>query len=152
MKPALVAVLLLVTSSCAFGERSLPTARAILHWSAVDLRPAAWCWNFGNRGECADSPGAEVLLHSGDLKPYPTVGGQDALIKFDGAPALQRFDVDLQFGPGSPAKVTPTYENEFAIPMVPPDRGGVYVYAITGTWREGTVSYFLALRLTPGVA
>lgn len=152
MKPALLALVVLLASSCWFGDRPIPKAQALLHWSTVDLKPAAWCWNFGNRGECADSPGAEILLERGELKPVSTAGGFDARIDFKPADGLQDFEVDLVVGPGQPVHVTLSAERTFAIPMVDQSGAGVYAYAINSTWPEGSVTYFLALRLVPGVA
>ena len=40
----------------------------------------------------------------------------------------------------------------FAIPISPPAATGVYVYVVRGSWPEGTVGFFLAIDLIPGVA
>jgi hypothetical protein len=152
VRRALVLIGLLLLPGCVFRETSLPTAKALLHWSSIELRPAAYCWDFGGRAQCADSAGPEHLLATGDLKPVRTAGGFDTQIQFTTSSPLQRFRVDLAYGPGGPTSMPAGSDQTFPIEAAPPAKTGVYVYAITGGWREGDVTYFLALDLAPGVA
>ncbi|OLC49375.1 MAG: hypothetical protein AUH80_01505 [Chloroflexi bacterium 13_1_40CM_4_65_16] len=96
--------------------------------------------------------GAETLLRMGDLKPYATAGGYDIQIVFHPLFQLRRFTVDLVYGPGSPSAIATTAPRTFAQPQVQDDEAGVYVYAVSGTWPEGDVTFFLALKVSPETA
>ena len=131
----------------------LPTASATLHWATIDLPRASYCWSSGGHGECADSPGPELLLKNGDLKPYRTAGGFDIRIAFHSTSTLKHFDVLLMVSPdGKAGPVTMTGPETFAIRASPPGASGIYVYVVRGTWPEGSVDFLLAIDLIPGVA
>jgi len=148
----LLIALLLLLPGCVPGTSPLPTARANLHFASIDLPRAAYCWHSGAHGECADSPGPETLLRMGDLKPFATAGGYDIQIVFNPTSQVTSFTVELAYGPGSPSPIATTAPQTFALPQVSVDKAGVYVYAVSGAWPEGDVTFFLALNLVPGVA
>lgn len=155
--PALLLCLLVAMAGCLPGgfpgtRNSLPTASATLHWAKVDLPRGSYCWNFGDRGECADSPGVATLLKSGFLKPYRTAGGFDAVVTFTSPSQPSGFHVEMQGPNGKLAVVPETAPHTFSVAMIPPAASGVYVYVVTGKWAEGDVSFYLTLDLLPGGA
>ena len=152
MKAGMLVLALLLLPACVPGGSPLPTATARLHFSSLDLQRASYCWNSGGRGECADSPGPDVLLRMGDLKPYATAGGYDIEVVFKSSSHLDSFAVELAYGPGSPSTLPTKAPRTFSLPQVPADKAGVYVYAVSGKWAEGDVTFYLALELIPGVA
>jgi len=83
----------------------------------------------------------------GELKPYSTAGGFDIQIVFHPLFQLRSFAVDLVYGPGSPSAIVTTAPQTFAQPQVQNDKAGVYVYAVSGRWPEGDVTFFLALNV-----
>ena len=150
-----IAVLLAISPTCVRpGTSPLPTATATLHWGTVDLPRGSYCWNFGEGGECADSAGPDQLLKTGYLKPYRTAGGFDATVHFHATSGRRSLTVSLLLTPGeiSRGHVSQPTQQTFRIPEVASSSAGVYVYAVTGTWAEGDVSFLLALDLIPGVA
>ena len=146
------ACVLLGTAGCTLGAAPLPTATATLHFATIDLPRASYCWSSGGHGECADSAGPDLLLKSGVLKPYRTAGGFEARVSFNPM-SPHEFQAQMVLTPAGVTPVAPATENgAITIPAVTPGAAGVYVYMVTGTWNEGSVSFFLALDLTPGVA
>lgn len=134
-------------------QQPLPTASATLHWATIDLPRASYCWSSGGHAECADSPGPEMLLKSGDLKPYRTAGGFDVKVTLHSTSTLKQLAVLLMVSPDGKAGPVPLKgADTFAVAMSPPAGAGVYVYVIRGTWPEGTVDFYLALNLIPGGA
>lgn len=134
-------------------QQPLPTASATLHWATIDLPRGSYCWSSGGHGECADSAGPDLLLKSGQLKPYRTAGGFDAKIAFHSSSAPKSFEVLLMVSPdGTTGPVSLTGQDVIKIGMSPPARVGVYVYVVRGTWPEGSVDFFLAIDLIPGGA
>ncbi len=132
---------------------ALPTASAILHWGKVDLLRASYCWSSGGHGECADSPGPDILVKVGDLKPYRTAGGFDVTIKFHSSSTLKGFGVQLLQSPdGKSGPIALNGADTFPLGMSPPSSVGLFVYVIRSVWPEGSVDFFLALDLIPGVA
>ena len=153
MKVGLALIALTLLAGCVPGGSPLPTATAELYGAAsIDLPRASYCWSGGGHAACADSPGAETLLRMGDLKPYATAGGYDIQIVFHPLFQLRRFTVDLVYGPGSPSAIATTAPRTFAQPQVQDDEAGVYVYAVSGTWPEGDVTFFLTLKVSPETA
>jgi len=148
--PFLIALVLL--AGCVPDGSPLPTATAELYGASIELPRGSYCWNSGGHAACADSPRAETLLRMGDLKPYATAGGYDIQIVFHPLFQLRRFTVDLVYGPGSPSAIATTAPRTFAQPQVQDDEAGVYVYAVSGTWPEGDVTFFLALKVSPETA
>jgi len=150
MKVGLALIALTLLAGCVPGGSPLPTATAKLYGAAsIDLPRASYCWSGGGHAACADSPGAETLLRMGELKPYSTAGGFDVQIVFHPLGPLHSFTVDLVHGPGSPSAIATTAPQTFAQPHVHNDKAGVYVYAVSGTWPEGEVTFFLALNVIP---
>ena len=138
---------------CGACQVPLPTASATLHWATIELPRASYCWSSGGHGECADSPGPEMLLRHGDLKPYRTAGGFEAKIAFHSSSTLKHLEVQLMVSPaGKAGPITLTGADSFAIPSSPGVLAGVYVYVISGIWPEGSVDFYLAIDLIPGVA
>lgn len=97
-------------------------------------------------------PGGGNPAADGRLKPYATAGGYDIQIVFHPLFQLRRFTVDLVYGPGSPSAIATTAPRTFAQPQVQDDEAGVYVYAVSGTWPKGDVTFFLTLKVSPETA
>ena len=154
-----LAGMFLITSACTSGDQSslepsgLPTASATLHWATLNLPRGSSCWSSEGRGTCADSAPVDVLLRSGYLKPYRTAGCYRVQIAFHSISAPINSKIELLKAPsGNSAAVKEPAPLVFDLPVIPSKGTGVYVFLVTGTWREGSVSFFLVLDETPGVA
>jgi len=145
MKAALgICAALVLAAGCA-GTTPLPTATAQLHWRTIQLKLASYCWSpLVGQAECADSAGAEPLLHTGYLVPERTAGCQSALIEFSSEP--KTFDVQLQYSTTGTTGPVASKDHTFAVDSTP----GTYVYVVTGTWSQGDVGFYLPLEVIPG--
>ena len=146
MKAALGICVVLALAACSLGAVPKPTATATLHWSTVPLKLGSYCWSSWGHGECADSAGAQPLLHTGYLVPERTAGCQSALIKFSTEP--KTFEVELAYSTTGKTGSVASKDHAFDIGSTP----GTYVYVITGTWPEGDVGFYLPLEIIPGCA
>lgn len=149
---AVLACIVSLPSGCSYGAAPLPTATARLHSTTVELPRGSYCWSSGGHGESADSVGPDYLLKSGGLKPYRTAGGFVAAMTFKPS-SPREFHAEMVIAPpGVTAAPPPIHDTGISIPSVTSGAAGVYVYMVSGSWNEGTVSFFLALDLIPGVA
>lgn len=155
----ILAGVLVLAGSCSSGDlgsrepSGLPTATATLHWATLSLPRGSYCWNSGGHGVCADSAPVDVLLRTGYLKPHGTAGGYRVQIAFRSGSALIRSEIRLLTAPtGSSGAVEEPAPLAFDLLVIPARGAGVYVYVVTGTWSEGSVSFFLALDEIPGGA
>src|SRR5262249_40028060 len=158
MKPNVVvghlfpAGMLLIAGACTLGDRNgyeptgLPTASANLHWATVNLPRGSYCWNSGGQGACADSASVDVLFQSGYLKPYRTAGGYRVQIAFHSTSTPINSKIELLKTPsGHLGAVQESAPLAFDLPVIPREGAGVYVYLVTGTWKDGSVTFFLVL-------
>jgi hypothetical protein len=140
-------------SACSGEPSGLPTASAYLHWATVDLPRGGYCWFTAGQGTCADTPGPDVLLRNGYLKPYRTAGGYRAQVVFHSSSAHTSSKIEMIMSPsGRRSAVTEPAPLAFDLPVIPSQGPGVYVYLVTGTWKEGTIGFFLVLDEIPGGA
>ena len=151
MRLALAACLILF-AGCEFVPVPLPTASATMHFSRLDLPRASYCWSSGGKATCADSAPPGVLVANGYLRPYRTAGGYDVQVAFQSKSQLRGFHVELVMSPSGTAAVNTTGDKTFGLPVAPGVPAGIYVYMISSTWPEGSVSFFLPIDLAPGVA
>lgn len=151
--------MLLIIVACTSGDQSslepsgLPTASANLHWATLNLPRGSYCWSSAGRGTCADSAPVDVLLRTGYLKPHRTAGGYRVHIAFHSSSPPISSRIELVKAPGgNSGAVKEPAPLAFDLPVIPSEGTGVYVYLVTGTWREGSVSFFLVLDGIPGIA
>jgi hypothetical protein len=154
-----LAAALFVVGACTSGDQSssepsvLPTASANLHWATVNLPRGTYCWNSGGHGACADSAPPDLLLQNGYLKPYRTAGGYRVQIAFRSRSAPIHSTIGLLSAPnGGSGAVKESASLAFDLPVVPSHGPGMYVYLVTGTWTEGSVSFYLVLDEIAGGA
>jgi hypothetical protein len=164
MKPTAVGQLFLAgvlffMASCTLGDRTsgepsgLPTASADLRWATVNLSRGTYCWNSAGHGACADSAPPDVLLQKGYLKPYRTAGGYRVQIKFHANSVATNSKIELLSAPsGGSGSIKESAPLAIDLPVIPSQGPGVYVYLVTGTWKEGSASFYLVLDEIPGGA
>ena len=135
------------------GSSRLPAATATLHWARLTLPRGSYCWKTGSSGACADAAATDALLKTGYLKPYRTAGGYRVQIAYDSQSPPGSTRIDLITAPtGRGGEVRQSAPLAFDLPVIPAEGPGIYVYSITGTWKEGDVSFLLALDEIPGGA
>lgn len=135
------------------GRTSLPTASATLHWATVDLPRGSYCWSSGGHGTCADSADPDVLLRTGYLKPYRTAGGYRVQVAFHSAAAPINSTIEMLRSPrGGRGNIAESSPLAFDLPVDPSQGPGIYVYLVTGNWKEGAVSFFLVIDQLAGTA
>jgi hypothetical protein len=140
---AALALIVVVLTAC--GPAPLPTATAALGSAHVSLPRGSYCWSSWGKAVCADSAGAETLLRSGYLKPYEITGGEKTLITL--SPSPRTTTAAMAYSDGGATGAVAFSGGSLVLPSQP----GTYVYSIFGTWPEGDVDFFLAVRLTTAV-
>jgi hypothetical protein len=141
MKGALAAVLLLA-AACSLGAVPLPTATADIGATHVSLARGSYCWSSGGQGTCADSADPETLIRTGYLKPVTAPAGAQVQVMFNSKPST--VENTLLWAANGTVTAATSAGASFALTAQP----GRYVYAITGKWQEGDVSFLLPVDVT----
>ena len=141
MKGALAAMLLLA-AACSLGAVPLPTAAADVGGSHVSLARGSYCWSSGGQATCADSADPEALLRTGYLKPVTAPSGAPVKVTFNSAPSS--VENRLLWAASGTVTAAASPGASFVLAAQP----GRYVYAITGKWQEGDVSFLLPVDVT----
>lgn len=109
--------------------------------SQVTLPRGSYCWKASTSGTCADSAGPAALLRTGYLKPYKITSGARARVTFSSNP--RSVAVRLVVAPHQPQSSESHSGASFDLPVSP----GLYLYAISATWPESSVDFYLAVRI-----
>lgn len=132
----------MLVSACGIGPAPLPTATADVGATHVSLPRGSYCWSSAGQGTCADAADPDTLFRSGYLKPITAAPGTIANVAFSSKPST--VDHVLVWVANGGGNATSTPGASFQLGAQP----GRYLYAITGYWHEGDVSFFLPVDIT----